>query len=69
MDALMKIVEWMLLNHIQSLYNVGICSRWLEGRARSYPPSSPFEPMTNWMHGNVDVSHCLVTYLFIHIIL
>lgn len=35
MDALMKIVEWMLLNHIQSLYSVGICSRWLEGRART----------------------------------
>jgi hypothetical protein len=38
MDALMKIVEWMLLSHIQSLCNVGICSQWLEGLARSYPP-------------------------------
>lgn len=38
MDALMKIVEWMLLSHIQSLCNVGICSLWLEGRAINYPP-------------------------------
>lgn len=35
MDALMKIVKWMLFNHIQSLCNVGICRRWLEGRART----------------------------------
>lgn len=37
MDALMKIVEWMNISHIQSLCSVGIYSRWLEGRARSPP--------------------------------
>ena len=25
------------VSHIQSLYNVDICSRWLEGRARGCP--------------------------------
>ena len=61
MDALMKIVEWMMLSHIQSLCSVGICSRWLEGRVRSFPPPSPpFKPMANGMHGNVDVGHCIV---------
>ena len=27
---------------------------------REVPPSSPFEPMANGMHGNVDVGHCIV---------
>ena len=38
MNALMKIIEWVLLSHIQSLYSEGICSRWLVEQARSYPP-------------------------------
>ena len=57
MDALMKIVEWMLFSHIQSLYSEGICSLWLEELASTHPPSSPFVPMANWMHRNLNVNH------------
>lgn len=62
MDALMKIVEWMLLSHIQSLCNVGICSRWLEGRARNYPPHPRHS--SRWLTGCTEILMLIIVFYY-----
>ena len=58
----MKIIEWVLLSHIQSLYSEGICSRWLVGQARSYPPHPRHS--SRWLTGCTEILMSVIVFSY-----